>query len=794
MGDLVQFRFGDYVVSPQTRAVVKNGQPQAPEPKVFDALACLITHRDRVVTKQDLLDAVWGTQAVVTEGVVARTIMKARRLIGDDADEPTIIKTVHRVGYRFAAPVEEEQVSVRGTGYSSGTDSYLPRLGAQSGRIAILPFRNKTKSADLAWVDLGLMSTTIDAVATRPDISVVPAADLLAVVGTQDGGLELEAVATKIGRALGASDVVQAEVGQDQRGELTVAFFGAGPRLSSLKGSFNGFDPIDLCRKLASEIVHCVSEDAGATSSRENAAAAGGVFRDAHFAQIAHGRAMHAIHIERWELARKLLRVALDITPSDPALRLDYARALVAQRDPQAEPLLRQFLEEARAAGDQSLELRVVHLFAIHLHGTGKLQEGERLLSEALKIAEAQQDQEAELQLLVSMGEALAREGRVAVATWMIDRAAQIAAALGNQVAVARLLDIRGRIAMVKGDEQAGLKAFSESVALSERYGIHASASFGAAHVGNCLLGMGRMTDAAECFDRSFRYACESGHPVCVGVSGSCFVRFGGLRRGDVAHARAVLDKMGQVKSGNDLLLKGCTDLAEAFVAARKGDLPQSLALLERAEHQVASSRSLGYHVVRHRTRVLVCLGRLEEATDLCDAIQSRAVGRLKQPILGTSLHNRALIARADGMDADALRLLQQSMAELPPSIDRADAALDAAWLHLEAGDLDLAKRTLSGFADFMDAALASEYGAAMLVQARLLFESGDFSGAAALQRRYCDMLACSPNSGASRCLALFEQARTQQRTTQRFPGVRALPSLFELIPGMGTTRALLHL
>jgi tetratricopeptide (TPR) repeat protein len=376
----------------------------------------------------------------------------------------------------------------------------------------------------------------------------------------------------------------------------------------------------------------------------------------------------------------------------------------------------------------------------------------------------------------------------------MIDRARQIAASLGNQVAVARLHDVCGRIAIFKGDEKAALAAFNESFALSERYGIHSSASFSAAHVGGCLLSMGRMIDAAACFDRSFHYACQSGHLVSMGLAGIYIARFGGRRRGDVAHTDGVLDKMRQVSGGSDLLLKGCTDFAEAFVVARKGDLPGSLALLERAEQEVTSSRSLSYHVDRHRTRLLVCLGRLEEAADLCDAIQSRAVGRLKQSILGTALHNRGLIARAEGMDAEALGLLQKSVAALPPSIDRADAALDAAWLHLEAGHPESARRTLSEFPSFMDAALASEYGAAMLVQARLLFEVDEFGAAAALQQRYCEMLACSSNSGAARCLALFEESKAQQRKTQQFPRVPALPSLFELIPGMGTTRTLLHL
>ena len=98
-------RFGDCVVDVSARIVLRAGQSQAFEPKVFDALVYLIEHRDRVVAKHELLENVWGKRVVVTEGVIARTIMKVRRLLGDDAGEPALVRTVHRVGYRFAGDV-----------------------------------------------------------------------------------------------------------------------------------------------------------------------------------------------------------------------------------------------------------------------------------------------------------------------------------------------------------------------------------------------------------------------------------------------------------------------------------------------------------------------------------------------------------------------------------------------------------------------------------------------------------------------------------------------------------------
>ena len=83
-----------------------------------------------------------------------------------------------------------------------------------------------------------------------------------------------------------------------------------------------------------------------------------------------------------------------------------------------------------------------------------------------------------------------------------------------------------------------------------------------------------------------------------------------------------------------------------------------------------------------------------------------------------------------------------------------------------------------------MAAALVSEYGAAMLVQARLHFAERDAARAAGLQRRYCEIMSCPVDSDAYRCLAVFEQALGEP--VRPLPRVKFLPSLFETAPGMG--------
>jgi hypothetical protein len=105
----------------------------------------------------------------------------------------------------------------------------LQRRVGGGGRVAILPFHNQTGRADLAWIDLGMMSTTIDALASASGVSVVSATDLLAVVGSQDSNTPLEAVAQKVASVLGVSlDVVQAVVKADPQGGMTLEYVGRG--------------------------------------------------------------------------------------------------------------------------------------------------------------------------------------------------------------------------------------------------------------------------------------------------------------------------------------------------------------------------------------------------------------------------------------------------------------------------------------------------------------------------------------------------------------------------------------
>jgi DNA-binding winged helix-turn-helix (wHTH) protein len=98
--------FGEFELDEELYALRRRGRPVKLEPKVFDVLLFLVRRRTRVVTKEELLDALWPGESV-SESVLPRCIAAARRGVGDTRGRGAVIQTVHRRGYRFVAPVTE---------------------------------------------------------------------------------------------------------------------------------------------------------------------------------------------------------------------------------------------------------------------------------------------------------------------------------------------------------------------------------------------------------------------------------------------------------------------------------------------------------------------------------------------------------------------------------------------------------------------------------------------------------------------------------------------------------------
>src|SRR5580658_6062514 len=99
------FRFDDVEVREREFTLIKAGKVLTVEPKAFRALLFLLHNPQRLISKEELLNTVWG-DAAVTEGSLTRCISLLRRTLGDDVNDPRYIATVSTVGYRWLCAVE----------------------------------------------------------------------------------------------------------------------------------------------------------------------------------------------------------------------------------------------------------------------------------------------------------------------------------------------------------------------------------------------------------------------------------------------------------------------------------------------------------------------------------------------------------------------------------------------------------------------------------------------------------------------------------------------------------------
>lgn len=196
------YRFGRCEVHVQHRSVTLDGQPQRLEPRPFDLLVFLIRHRGRVVTTSELLERFW-THQVVTVGVIARAILKARQAIGDRDQGAPMLRTFHRTGYRFVAELGDLGDGSGGSGAPGGPALAQARqaVAEQRWRLAGNLFRAVLEREP---DNLPVQVEHLKALAALGDDAALALGPRLLeqARATQDGGL-LAAVHLALGRAHG---------------------------------------------------------------------------------------------------------------------------------------------------------------------------------------------------------------------------------------------------------------------------------------------------------------------------------------------------------------------------------------------------------------------------------------------------------------------------------------------------------------------------------------------------------------------------------------------------------------
>jgi TolB-like protein len=151
--------FEEFVLDTDRRELRRDGLLVAVEPQVFDLIAFLVVNRHRVVSRDDVLEAVWHGR-IVSESTLTTRINAARRALGDSGHAQRLIRTIHGRGFRFvgnliADPMHRERRRLPGTS-----------------TIAVLPFDNVSDDPELDSLAAGITEDLTDALSKVPALSV----------------------------------------------------------------------------------------------------------------------------------------------------------------------------------------------------------------------------------------------------------------------------------------------------------------------------------------------------------------------------------------------------------------------------------------------------------------------------------------------------------------------------------------------------------------------------------------------------------------------------------------------
>jgi TolB-like protein/Flp pilus assembly protein TadD len=255
--------FDSYALDPDRRELRKEGVLQALEPQVFDLLVYLIVNRDRVVSRDDMLAAVWKGR-IVSESTLSSRINAARTAIGDDGNQQRLIRTALRKGVRFvgevlekaAAPALKEASPFDLSINPANEIVAAPALALPNKpSIAVLPFQNMSGDPEQEYFADGIADEILTALSRFRELFVIARTSSFTYKG--------KAVDVRqIGRELGVRYVLEGSVRKAGgririNGQLVDATNGGQVWADRFEGSHE--DIFDLQDHVASAVVNAVA-------------------------------------------------------------------------------------------------------------------------------------------------------------------------------------------------------------------------------------------------------------------------------------------------------------------------------------------------------------------------------------------------------------------------------------------------------------------------------------------------------------------------------------------------------
>jgi adenylate cyclase len=169
----LRYLFEEYAFDTDRRELHRGADVVSVAPQVFDLIDDLIRNRQRVVSKDDLIKAIWNGRSVSDAALTTR-LNAARTAIGDSGEEQRFIKTLPRKGFRFVGAVREAKEPAGAAVADNQVELEKPDLALpDKPSIAVLPFENMSGDPEQEYFADGMVEEIITALSRFKSLFVI---------------------------------------------------------------------------------------------------------------------------------------------------------------------------------------------------------------------------------------------------------------------------------------------------------------------------------------------------------------------------------------------------------------------------------------------------------------------------------------------------------------------------------------------------------------------------------------------------------------------------------------------
>ncbi len=706
------YRFGDCELRVRTRELLRRNEGVTLEPRAFDLLAFLLANRERVVSKDELHDAIWPGR-YVSEASLARGIMKSRRAVGDDADRQHTIKTVHGRGYRFVAELIEadppssrvpDRRSVNPWVLGGSVTAMLalivaafflrdngdPATGSTDNlRIAVLPVANNTGSAELEWIEFGLMDVLASQLLRQSGLPVTAPSEIVTFASRNNAALAAGAglsdeMSSQLLERFSATHLVSSNLERPgQLYRLTAQISSRSQPVVSLE--VMGSDPLDLVTEFRRQLEQKIA------GSRPAVIAARTVSDDT-FVNEAYVRGRDLLLRGDLEQARTLLQAAADQEPENFWARHALATVVLNLGDADAAAsILRELLDQAQREGSALKEASALFLLGNTRLRKNDYDSAEKLYGDALAIF-------VSLDMPFEQGKVLTNQAIIAgerhdlmVERSLLERAAAAFSNAGLELTPAPVLGGLANNALDRGELEDAQRYFELALSAFRERGQRDQEAVSLYSLSRVAEYRGDFALAYDYAEQSLSIARDVGHRWGEAASlrrlGAIAMAAGNLDRASTVYLEAL--EIGRTLGASTNVASVTTALAELDrLEGRFDDAAERLAEAAAIVQNTGDEIGAAWIEVR-RGRLALDLGDIEQA--MASADRSLSNNPTRMPALDADAHD--LMGRAltkAGQPERALVAFGEALAASERGSNRHRRAQLAAELGLLSLDLDL--------------------------------------------------------------------------------------------------------